>query len=332
MSKVVHFHEFGGPEVLRLEELEVGEPGPGEVRIRVGAIGLNRAEALFRSGGYVQTSFPSKIGFDAAGVIEAVGQGVDGWAPGDRVATLTGVSMERYGTNAEKILFPADMLAPLLPEQSLVESAACWMQYFTAYGIVEAGRVGPGDHVVITAASSSVGLAAIQIARAHGATPIAVTRGRAKAEALLREGAAHVIVSDEEDVAVRVRALSGGAGARIVFDPVGGATLSQLATCTAPGGILIWYGALAGMPVDFHWMALLGLNLTLRGYAADILSTDPAARAKVVAYVLDHLRNGDFKPVIDRTFPLEQIAEAHRYLESNAQFGKIVVTTATADE
>lgn len=332
MSKVVRFHAFGGPEVLQIDEVEVGDPGPGEVRIRVGAIGLNRAEALFRSGAYIPTTFPSTIGFDAAGVIQAVGPGVEGWKVGDRVATLTGASMEQHGTNGETILFPADMLAPLLPGQSLVEGAAVWMQYFTAYAIVDVGHVGPGDHVAITAASSSVGLAAIQIANAHGAIPIAITRGRGKAEALLREGAAHVIVSNEEDIAARIRQLTGGVGARIVFDPVGGSTFSTLAGCTAPGGVLILYGALAGVPSEFPWMGLLGLNLTVRGYAADILSTDAAIRPKVVEYVLGHLRRGAFRPVIDRTFALESIVEAHRHLESNTQFGKIVVTTASKDE
>lgn len=330
--KVVRFHAFGGPEELRLDDLPVEEPGPGEVRFRVGAIGLNRVEAQYRSGQFLQPDLPSKIGYEAAGVVEAVGPGVTALAPGDRVATLTGTPMDRYGTYAERTLFPAEMLTKVLPGQPLVEAAACWMQYFTAYAIIEAGKVRTGDHVVITAASSSVGLAAIQIANAEGATPIAVTRGREKAEALLRAGAAHVIISDEEDAAARVRELTGGTGARIVFDAVGGTMLPALATATAPGGILIYYGVLAGLPVDFPWMALLGLNLSLRGFAANVLSQDPEARERVVAYVNAGLSNGALKPVVDRAFPLEEIAEAHRHLESNRQFGKIVVTTATFDE
>ncbi len=332
MVKVVRFHEFGGPEVLRVEDLEVGAPGAGEVRIRVGAIGLNRVEAQYRAGRYIQPSLPSKIGYEAAGVIEAVGADVSEFSPGDRVATLTGAPMDRYGTYGEAILFPANMLVHLQPGQSLVDAAACWMQYFTAYGIVEAGAIGPGDHVVITAASSSVGLAAIQMANAEGATPIAVTRGRAKKEALLEQGATHVIVSDEEDIISRVMEITGSAGARVAFDPVGGTTLSALADCTATGGILIYYGVLAGLPVDFPWMTLLAKNLTVRGYAADLLTKDAAAAREVTAYVNAHLASGAFRPVIDRTFPLARVADAHRYLESNEQFGKIVVTTPTADE
>lgn len=332
MAKVVRIHAFGGPEVLRLDELAVDEPGPGEVRIRVGAIGLNRAEAQYRSGRYMPGALPSKIGYEAAGVIDAVGPGVAGFAPGDRVATLTGASMERHGVYGEQILFPADMLARVPAGQSLVDAAACWMQYFTAYPLVSVGGVGPGDHVVITAASSSVGLAAIQIARAHGATPIAVTRGRGKAQALLAQGAAHVVVSDEEDVAARVREITGGRGARIAFDAVAGPMLSSLVSAMAPGGMVIFYGVLAGLPQDFPWITLMGNNLTLRGFAAYILTRDPQSRAVVIDYVNRGLASGALSPVIDRTFALAQIVEAHRHLESNVQFGKIVVTTGTAGE
>lgn len=332
MAKVVRIHEFGGPDVLRLDDVEVGEPGPGEVRIRVGAIGLNRVEAQYRAGNYSRPVLPSRIGFEAAGVIEAVGPAISGLTPGERVVTLAGVPMDRYGTYGEVILFPANMLASVPAEQSLIEAAACWTQYFTAYALVDVGHVGPGDHVVITAASSSVGLAAIQIANGHGAIPIAVTRGRGKRDALRQAGAAHVIVSEEEDLATRLAELTGGKGARIAFDAVGGTTLSTLAASAAPCGVLIYYGVLAGLPADFPWMALLGNNLTVRGFAANLLSEDREAADRVIGYVNAHLASGAFRPVIDRIFPLEQIADAHRYLESNVQLGKIVVTTATSDE
>ena len=246
MPQIVRLHSFGGPEVLRLEELDVGAPGVGEARIRVGAIGLNRVEVQYRQGQYMPGALPSTIGFEAAGVVEAVGSGVTGLAPGDTVATLTGVPMDRYGTYGEKILYPADMLVKIPQEQSLVEAAACWMQFVTAYALVHAGAVAAGDHVVITAASSSVGLAAIQIANHHGAVPIAVTRARGKVEALLAQGAAHVIVSDEQDVAAAVRAQTGGRGARIVFDAVAGPRLPALFNAVASGGMLILYGVLAG--------------------------------------------------------------------------------------
>ena len=176
MARIARFHSFGGPEVMQIEDIEVGEPGPGEVRIRVGAIGLNRVEIMVRSGHYGAVNLPSKLGYEAAGVVEALGPGVTRWRVGDRVAALFGLSMEQYGTYGEKTLFPADMLVPVPDGVLLTDAAASWMQYGTAYALIDVGGIKAGDHVVITAASSSVGLAAIQIANQNGAVPIAVTR------------------------------------------------------------------------------------------------------------------------------------------------------------
>ncbi len=333
MAKVVRFHEFGGSEVLRLDEIDVGEPGLGEVRIRVGAFGLNRVETYYRSGGFMPPeSLPSKLGYEAAGVIEALGPGVSTWSVGDRVATLFGLPMDRYGTYGEKILYPADMLVPVDASQSLTEAAASWMQYGTAYGLVDLGRIKSGDIVVINAASSSVGLAAIEIARNHGAVPIAVTRGSGKGAALKGHGAAHVIVSDEEDVAARILEITGGKGADIAFDAVAGQPLAALLAAMAPRGTVIVYGMLAGYSVELMLPLLMQGNLALHGFAADRLIKHPQDRRAVVEYVSTGLATGKLKPVIDRTFGITQVVEAHRYLESNAQVGKIVVTTATAGE
>ena len=332
MAKVARFHKFGGPEVMQLDEVAVGDPGPGEVRIRVGAMGLNRVETMVRAGHYGEVALPSKLGYEAAGVIEALGSGVSGWAVGDRVAVLFGLPMDVYGTYGEQILYPADMLVRVADGMSLPQAAASWMQYGTAYALIDLGQIKAGNHVVINAASSSVGLAAIQIANDHKAVPIAVTRGRAKADALLAHGAAHVIVSDEEDVPARIRAITGGAGAQIAFDAVAGPGLAGLLSAMAPRGVVIVYGMLGGYSFEMQLAALMGGNLALHGFAANRLIEVPADRARVVAYIEKGLASGVLAPVIDRTFELADIAEAHRYLESNVQFGKIVVTTATAGE
>jgi len=332
MAKVARFHSFGGPEVMQIDDLEVGDPGPGEVRIRVGAMGLNRVETMVRSGHYGEVALPSKLGYEAAGVIEALGPGVAGWAVGDRVAVLFGLPMDVYGTYGELILYPADMLVRVAPGVSLTEAAASWMQYGTAYALIDVGQIKPGDHVVINAASSSVGLAAIQIANHHKAVPIAVTRGRGKAGALLAHGAAHVIVSDEEDVPARIREITGGAGAQIAFDAVAGPALAGLLSAMAPRGVVIVYGMLGGYSFEMSLPLLMGGNLALHGFAANRLIEVPADRAKVVSYIEKGLASGALSPVIDRTFDLSEIAEAHRYLESNVQFGKIVLTTASAGE
>ena len=331
-ARIVRFHAFGGPEVLQVDEVEVGEPGPGEVRIRVGAFRLNRVEAMFRAGHYVPTTFPSRLGYEAAGTIEALGEGVTGWQVGNRVVTHYGLSMADWGTYGEALVYPADLLVPVPDGQSLTEAAASWMQYGTAWALVECGHVKPGDVVAINAASSSVGLAAIQIALAHGAVPVAITRGRDKAAALQAAGAAHVIVSDEEDVTARLMAITGGAGVDIVFDAVAGAPLAALLTATRPRGVVIVYGLLAGPTVELPLLSLIASNLTLRGWSADDLIRQPEPRARMVAWVNERLADRRLVPIIDRTFPIDQVAEAHRWLEANRQVGKIVVETRYAGE
>lgn len=326
MSKIVRIHRLGGPEVLQVDDIEVADPGDGEVRIAVAAIGLNRVETMFRSGGFGQPQLPSKIGYEAAGVIEAVGSGVTDFCVGDRIATLPGLSMEQYGTYGELILYPADMLVRIPDTQSMTDAAASWMQYLTAYGLISHGQIGRGDHVVITAASSSVGLAAIQICNAVGAIPIAVTRGQAKVAGLQKHGAAHVIVSEEQDVAQSIMSLTEGHGARVVFDAVAGQPLGELLNALAPQGIAILYGTLAGAEVSLLLHSVMLNGLTIRGFAANELLADPAQRSAVIEFVNRGIADGSLCPVIDRVFSLDAIVEAHHYLEGNTQLGKIVVS------
>jgi NADPH:quinone reductase-like Zn-dependent oxidoreductase len=182
MPKIIRFHQLGGPEILRFEEAEPQHPGKGEVRIRVQASGLNRAESVYMRGRYFeQPEFPSRIGYEVAGVVEAVGEGVDaGWI-GKPVATVPGFSQNRYGTLGEEAVVPVEVLGEYPANLTPVQAAAIWMQYLTAYGaLVLVGEIKAGDFVSIPAASSSVGLAAIQITRDHGATAIAVTRSAAR--------------------------------------------------------------------------------------------------------------------------------------------------------
>ena len=328
--KIIRFHEFGGPDVLRVEDAALPQPGSGEVRIKVAAIGLNRVEAIYRAGIFGPVSFPATIGYEAAGVVDALGTGVDDLAVGDRVAVLYGLSMERYGTCAEQIVYPADRVVRVPASLSLVDAAASWMQYGTAYALVAIAAIVAGDHVLITAASSSVGIAAIQIAIAHGAVPIAVTRTRDKRAALLALGASHVIVSDEQDVTAQIMAITAGQGARVIFDAVGGEALSALLPALASEGTAIVYGMLGGHEAHVPLAALMLRNLTLRGWSADVFTHDPVRRRTLVDYVTAGLASGKLRPVIARTFPFEQVVEAHRYLESNMQVGKVILTTGAA--
>lgn len=328
MAKIVRFHQTGGPEVLQLDELPLPDPAAGEVRLRVKAIGLNRAEVMFRTGKYlVQPVLPSKIGYEASGTVEAVGPDVDRSWIGKTVSTVPAFLANVYGVYGEVAIVPVYAIAVYPDKLSYEEGTSIWMQYLTAYGaLIQQGHLAKGEFVLITAASSSVGLAAIEIAKAEGAIGIATTRTSTKKAELLALGAAHVIATEEEDLAARVNQITSGKGARIVFDPIGGKGLEALAAATAGSGIIFEYGALANEPTPFPLFSVLGKHLTIKGYTLFEVVSDPAAFAKAKQYVVNHLASGDFKPRIDKTFPLAKIVEAHRYMESNAQIGKIVVT------
>lgn len=312
---------------MRLEDVDVPSPKPGEVRIAVKALGLNRAEAMFRAGRYwEEPQLPARLGYEAAGTVEAVGEGVQGLAPGDAVSTIPAFSQNQYGVYGEVALAPASAVTKHPSSLPWQEAAAVWMQYATAYGaLIHAARLQAGDAVLIPAASSSVGLAAIQIANLLGATPIALTRRSNKRQLLLDAGAAHVVATEEEDLVGRVNELTGGKGARVTFDPVAGPTLAKLAATAAPGGIIIEYGALSSEPAPFPLLEVLGKSLTLRGYVLFEITGDPAKLEVAKKFIIDGLASGGLKPVIAKVFPLDEIVEAHRFLESNQQFGKIVV-------
>ncbi|MGD0777384.1 MAG: zinc-dependent alcohol dehydrogenase family protein [Candidatus Solibacter sp.] len=326
--KIVRFHRVGGPEVLQLDQLPLPDPAAGEVRLRVKAIGLNRAEVMFRMGKYlVEPKLPSKIGYEASGIVEAVGPDVDRSWIGKTVSTVPAFPASTYGVYGEVAIVPVYAIAVYPDRLSYEEGTSIWMQYLTAYGaLIHQGHLAKGDFILITAASSSVGIAAIEIAKAEGAISIATTRTSRKKAELLALGADHVVATEEEDLAARVDKITSGKGARIVFDPIGGKGLPALAAAAASSGIIFEYGALSTDPTPFPLFSVLGKHLTIKGYTLFEVVGDSAAFPKARQYVFDHLASGDFKPRIDKTFPLDKIVEAHRYMESNAQIGKIVVT------
>jgi NADPH:quinone reductase-like Zn-dependent oxidoreductase len=327
-AKTVLFDELGGPEVLYLADLDIGEPGPGEVRVRIDAFGLNRGESFLRTGRYYYDAVlpASRLGTEAAGVVEAVGPGVTGVFAGDAVSIVAkpndeGMSVQ--GIYGDRAIVAAQRLIRRPDGMDAVTGAAIWVPAFTSYGaLVEVGELRSGDVVVITAASSSVGLAAIQIAAYLGATPIAVTRTGAKTDRLLRAGAAHVIAADDGDVVKQVHALTGDRGARLVFDAVAGPGLPDLARAVAPDGMLIVYGALDGRPTPLP----MWWPINVYGYAIFHVFADAERTRRAETFITTGLRAGALTPVVDRTFDLADIVEAHRYMESNTQVGKIVVT------
>ncbi|MGY3604533.1 MULTISPECIES: zinc-dependent alcohol dehydrogenase family protein [unclassified Bradyrhizobium] len=328
MARVIRFHEHGGPEVLRIENVDVQPPGRGEVQIRVKALGLNRAEANLRKGAYIEAAtLPSSLGLEAAGVVERLGEGVDGFVVGDAVSIIPPISMVRWPTYSEVATFPADIVVKHPASLSFASAAAVWMQYLTAYGaLIEVAKLTKSDHLVITAASSSVGIAAIQVAKTVGANTIAITRTSRKKPALLELGASEVIASEEEDLEQRLKDIAGPEGVRVVLDAVGGPIFNPLTAAMSRGGMLLEYGGLSAEPTPFPLPTVLGKILTLRGYLVHEITGNKSRLEAAKKFVLDGLVSDSLKPVIAKTFPFVQIVEAHRFLESNDQLGKVVVT------
>src|SRR5262245_38375088 len=347
MAKIVRFHKLGGPEVLKIEDVPSRQPSKGEVRLSVQAIGLNRAESMFMHGYYLEPArLPATLGYEASGIVTAIGANVDPSWLNKRVSTMPAFSMNHYGVLGTEVIVPVHALAEDPSHLIPIEATSSWMQYMTAFGaLVEFGQVKKGEFVLITAASSSAGLAAMQIVKAEGAISIATTRTGAKRDELLALGAAHVIVTDEEDLVARVKDITGGAGTRIIFDPIAGPLLDKLAEAAAPGATIFEYGWLSGAQTPFPVVPAMQKVLNIRGYwlaeitAPELLSghaagglTNPERLARAKNYVYKRVKTAQLKPKIAKTFRFEDVVEAYQYMESNEhmesneQIGKIVLT------
>ncbi|MEV6390136.1 zinc-dependent alcohol dehydrogenase family protein [Nocardia xishanensis] len=325
MSRVVVFDETGAPEVLRIVEEPVGNPGAGEVRVKIEAVGINRLDQMMRAGMSPRPiRLPhARLGIEATGTIDALGSGVEGWAIGDAVIVTAVPDMDSNGTYAEHIVLPADRIVARPDGLEATSAAALWVAYSTAYGaLVEKAAMRPGHHVLITAASSAVGLAAIQIANQIGAIPLAVTRSAAKEPALLAAGAAAVIVSDHDDVAEATHRYTNGAGADIVLDSVMGPGLADLANAAKRfSGVLITVGWLDPRPAPYP-----ASPITMIRYMSFEHTLDPAVVHRITAFLTAGIRSGALRPIIDTVFTLDDIVAAHHYLEQGHHTGKIVAT------
>lgn len=328
MSRVVRFHSLGGPDVLQLEERATPTPKAGEVLIKVEAIGMSRADVMFRTGRYLEkATFPSQMGFEASGIVLAVGADVDHVSEGEAVGVLPGFNVSQYGTYGDHAIIPHAYVLPQPQGLTHVQAAGLWMAYLTAYGgLIEAGGLKAGDDVVISAATSSVGLAAIQIARHAGARPIATTLTSANREALIAAGAHDVIATEEEPLSQRLREYTDGA-LNCVFDAVGGPQVIDLAEAMAPNGRIVIHGALSPEDTPFPLKLALKKSLTFRGYVYTEVTKNLDNLARAQGFIAQGIAAGTLRPHIDKTFALDKVIDAHRYLESNQQFGKVVLTT-----
>jgi len=340
MDAVV-IREHGGPEVLRRERLPRPEPGPGEARVRIAAVALNHLDIWVRKGGPAfKVEYPHRLGSDIAGVVDAVGAGVDDVAPGQKVVVQPGLSdgtcaaclsghdnlCRRYkilgentqGGYAEYIVVPRVNLAPYPEPLTFPEAASVLLPFLTAWQmIVHKARVAPGDTVLVHGAGGGVGVAAVQIAKLHGARVIATAGSDDKLARARDLGADELINYRNAEIGAEARRLTDRRGVDAVIDHVGGDTFVASIRAVRNGGRIVTCGATAG----FH-PAIDLRHIFFR--QIEILGSTMGSKADLLA-VLDHVSGGRLRPVVHAVLPLADAAEAHRLLEARAAFGKVVL-------
>ncbi|WP_018952547.1 quinone oxidoreductase family protein [Thioalkalivibrio sulfidiphilus] len=323
MTHAIRIHETGGPEVMRWEAIEVGEPGPGEVRLRQTAVGLNFIDVYFRTGLYPLPSLPGGLGMEAAGVVEAVGEGVQTLKEGDRVAYAT----PPPGAYAEARIMPAARLVKLPDNIEERTAAAMMLRGMTAHYLLRRiHRVEPGDTVLIHAAAGGVGLIACQWARHLGATVIGTVGTDAKAEIARAHGCDHPIVYTREDFVARVREITGGKGVDAVYDSVGKETFMGSLDCLRPLGMMVTFGNASG-PVPAFEPALLAKkgSLFLTRPTLFHYTSTPEDLNWAAGDLFEVVGSGAVKIEINQTYALKDAAQAHRDLEGRKTTGSTVL-------
>ena len=323
MANVIRVHETGGVDVLRYETVEVGDPGPGQVSLRQTAIGLNFIDVYFRTGLYPPPALPFTPGLEAAGVVEAVGEGVSEVTVGQRVA----YAAPPIGAYAEERLMAADRLVPLPDGISDELAAAMMLKGMTAHYLLRRTfRIEPGQTILFHAAAGGVGLIACQWAKHLGAEVIGTVGSDAKAALARDHGCAHVIRYDQENVVERVKEITGGKGVPVVYDSVGQSTFESSLDCLAPLGMLVSFGQSSGKipPFDLGVLSAKGSLFVTR----PTLMTYTAARSDLLAAakeLFEVIESGAVKIEINQRFPLKEAAAAHRALEGRKTTGSTLL-------
>ena len=322
MTKAIRIHETGGPEVLKYEDVDVGAPGPGEVRLRQTAVGLNFIDVYHRSGLYPVKDLPAVIGMEAAGVIEEAGPDVSGFKAGDRVAYTMGL-----GAYAQERVMGTGRLVTLPDGIDDRQAAAMMLQGTTAHYLIHRTyKVQKGDTIVVHAAAGGVGLILCQWAKHLGATVIGCVGSEEKAALAKANGCDHAILYRDENVPERVRKLTDGDGVQVVYDGVGKATFNDSLDCLAPFGLMVSFGNASG-PIDPFNPAALGPKGSLY-LTRTTLATHTATRELMMDganALFDVVTKGHVKIAINQTYPLHETAQAHRDLEGRKTTGSAVL-------
>jgi NADPH2:quinone reductase len=323
MAHAIRFSQPGGPEVLRWEEVNVGEPGPGMARVRHVAVGLNFADTYFRTGFY-PVPLPNGIGVEAAGVVEAVGEGVTNVAPGDRV-TYTGF-INTLGAYSTERIIPAAPLIKLPEAISCETAAAMTMRGLTSAYLMR--RIWPlkaGDTILFHAAAGGVGLIVCQWAKLLGLNVIGTVSTESKAAVARAHGCDHTILYGQEDVAKRVREITSGAGVSVVYDSVGRNTFAASLDSLKRRGLLVCVGTASGPfpPIDATQLAVKGSVYVTRPALADYIA-DPAEKSALAGEIFDLVASGRIKIEINQRYRLQDAAQAHRDLEARRTTGSSI--------
>lgn len=322
MARTIIIEAHGGPEVLKLVDRPVGEPGPGEIRIRHKAVGLNFIDCYQRSGLYPMT-MPAALGREAAGIVVAVGEGVTHLKVGDRAAYAAAVS----GAYCEERVMPAAQVCPLPDGISFEEGAAMMLKGMTVeYLFHRTVPLKAGDTVLFHAAAGGVGLIACQWARSEGITLIATAGSDAKCKLALENGASHAINYNTEDFPARVRELTGGRGVDAVMDSIGAATWTGSLDCLRPVGMMISFGSASGVvpPFSLSTLAVRSLQVTRPTLFTHI--ADSGTCQEMARHLFGKVLSGEVKIHIDQRFPLEEVRAAHEALEARATTGCTILT------
>jgi NADPH2:quinone reductase len=322
MAKTVRIHEFGGLDKLVVEDIDIGAPGPGEVRLRHEAAAMHFAETLIREGVYfLKPELPSPLGLEGAGIVEAVGDGVTAFAPGDRAAYRFNL-----GAHAQARLIAADQLHRLPDDISAKTAVAATVRGMTAqYLIRQIYRPEPGETVLIHAAAGGMGTLLSQWARHLGATVIGTVGSPDKAAFARENGCDHVIAYRREDFAARVMDITGGAGVPVCFDGVGAAVYAGTVECLAPCGFYVNYGHSSGFLPPIDAMELNRKSLRFTKASLKDFTRTPEATAAMLGEVFGLLARGVLDPKISAEYALEDIADAHRAIASRDTIGSIVI-------
>jgi len=338
-ARAWQFRETGGPEQLELTDHELPPPGPGEALIRVEAIGLNRADLLELAGRYFgQPPSPSFLGQEAVGIITELGSAVEGEAPaggyepevGDRVGLMVGrIDHRGMGTYRTAGVYPQRTLLPVPDNLTAAEGAGFWLATLTAVAGLRAGGMTPatadGKNLLVTAASSGVGVVALQAGRIMGAVTIAATTSSAKAERL-GVLADHVVVASTPHVLVeRVAEITGGAGVDLAFDPVGFDYSPTLMQTAAQDGHVVVYGLLSGTEAPLDLRTMISKDLGLHGFTVHRIQRDPVLLDEVLGITLGLAERGGLRPVIADRYPFEEAPRALEAMARNDHLGKIVL-------